>query len=242
MGCPEKGSLFYFPMCKYHRILFLLLLFSFSITNAQKYYRIQGDYSIKTKMANGNSQLVVGKFFYDRNIKKLLYVNSFPSRETWVSIDTSVYCIVDNKIKSRTTSPPLSQFSMFHLALTSQINNYGLKNTKFRIGKVEKQKDMVISTWLPPMQYVKHFGKVLISNKNNKLFGIVFLDQKDGVIRKQFFNNYQNIHGLEFPMEIIDITYIGGNENYQVTTYKNIEIDKLSEEHLYNYTIPRSAN
>lgn len=181
----------------------------------------------------------MGKAYYDRNFKKLIYVNSFPVNETWVSIDTTVYCIKDNKIASATTAPPLGQFSIFHLALTSQINNYGLKNSMFKVGKVEKQKNMVITTWLAPFQYAKIFGKVLISTIDNKLYGIVFLDKNDKVLRKQFFNKYQNFSGLEFPLEIIDISYTNGKENYQVTTYKNLEIDKVSEDNLYNYTLPK---
>lgn len=108
----------------------------------------------------------------------------------------------------------------------------------FKIQKVEKQKNMVITTWLAPFQFSKIFGKVLISTVSNKLYGIVFLDQKGLVLRKQFFNNYQNISGIEFPMEIVDITYVNGKENYQVTTYKNIEVDKISEDNIYNYIIP----
>ena len=109
----------------------------------------------------------------------------------------------------------------------------------FKVQKVEKQNNMVITTWLGPPQYSKIFGRVLISNANNKLYGIVFLDQKEKVLRKQFFNNYQNIDGIEFPTEITDITYVNDKENYQVTTYKNIEVDKISEENLYNYPIPK---
>jgi hypothetical protein len=220
-------------------IFVLFVVFSLFNVQAQKFYRIKGDFSIKTKLYNGTSQLVIGKVYYDRNIKKLVYQNSFPAVETWVSFDTTVYCIVNNKVTKRITSPPLSQFSIFHLALTSQINNYGLKNTMFKIQKVEKQNSMVITTWLAPFQFSKIFGKVLISNVSNKLYGIVFLDQKGQVLRKQFFNNYQNISGLEFPLEIIDISYVNGKENYQVTTYKNIEVDKISEDNMYNYIVPQ---
>ena len=98
---------------------------------------------------------------------------------------------------------------------------------------------MVITTWLPPEKLAKITGKVLISNKSNKLFGIVFLDTKDNVVKKQFFNNYQNISGVEFPTEITEITYTGNKENYQVTTYKNVVIDETKDNLYFDYPIPK---
>ncbi len=224
-----------------HKVLLFIILTSFSLFHlqAQKFYRIKGEYSIKAKTAEGKSQLTIGKFFYDKNIKKLTYQNSFPQKETWVSADTLVYRIVNDKLMAKYSSPPVGIFSIFHLALTNQINNYGLKNSPFTIQKVEKQNDLVITTWLPPKYLLKIFKKVLISNKNNHLFGLVFIDSKDKIIRKQFFDQYRNFQGLEFPMEIVDITYTLDKENYQVTTYKNIIIDDVTEDYLYNYAIPK---
>ncbi len=224
-----------------NKLFFYILLFGFTFCqiNAQKFYRIKGEYSIKAKSADGKSQLTIGKFYYDKNIKKLVYQNTFPQKETWVSSDTLVYRIINNKIAAKYASPPIGQFSIFHLVLTNQINNYGLKNSPFTIQKVEKQNDLVITTWLPPKNLAIIFGKVLISNKNNRLFGMVFIDSKDKIIRKQFFDSYQNFRGLEFPMEIVDISYTLNKENYQVTTYKNLEIDDVTEDYIYNFAIPK---
>jgi len=199
---------------------------------------LKGDFSIKAKADNGKSQLTIGKFYYDRNFKKLVYINTFPKKESWVSIDTSVYHIVNNKVIDRQSAPPIAEFSIFHLALNSQLSNYGFKNTVLKIEKVERQGDMVITTWAPPEKAAKLFGKIKTSTKNNKLFGIVFLDTEGKVLKKQFFNNYKNLNGLEFPQEVVDIAYVKGKENYQVTTYKNIVIDDLTEGNIYNYSVP----
>ena len=219
-------------------ILFIFISTLFLNVSGQKFYRINGEFTIKGKTADGKNQLTMGKFFYDKSIQKLVYISNFPVDETWVSVDTNLYKIVDNKVMARYTSPPISLFSIFHLALTSQINNYGLKNSVYSISKVEKQNDMVITTWQPPANMAKMTGKVLISNKSNTLFGIVFLDTKGNVIKKQFFENYQNVSGVEFPMEITDITFTGDKENYQVTTYKNVVIDETAKNLYFDFPIP----
>ncbi len=218
--------------------LFFLFLSISLLTWAQKYYRITGDYSIKAKSFDGKSQLTAGKFYYDLNYKKLVYCNSFPAVDVWVSFDTVTYRIVDNKVTKRYLAPPLSEFSIFHLALTSQIKNYGLNASGFTIQKVEKNNNMVITTWMPPAHLKKIFGKVLISVKENRLSGLIFIDSEGTVIRKQFFDKYDNFLGVEFPLEVVDITYTNGLENYQVTSYKNIMIDEVYSNDFYNYPIP----
>ena len=223
--------------------IFIILFISISTISlnisGQKFYRINGEFSIKAKTAEGKNQLTIGKFYYDKTIQKLVYISTFPVNETWVSQDTNLYKIEDNKVVTRYSSPPLGSFSIFHLALTSQINNYGLKNSTFTISKVEKQNDMVITTWLPPEKLAKLTGKVLISNKSNTLYGIVFMDNKENIVKKQFFNNYINISGVEFPLEITEISYANNKENYQVTTYKNVMIDETSDNMYFDYPIPK---
>lgn len=224
------------------RIIYLIFVLLLSCSTysvlAQKFFRIKGEFTIKAKASDGKSQLTMGSFYYDRNFKKLVYITRFPKKETWVSIDTSVYHLVNNKVIDRQSAPPIAEFSMFHLALNSQLSNYGFKNTALKIEKVERDGDMVITTWSPPEKAAKLFGKIKTSTKNSRLFGIVFLNTENNILKKQFFNEYKNINGLEFPHEVVDITYIKGKENYQVTTYKNIVIDDLTEGSIYNYTIP----
>lgn len=219
-------------------LLFLIFISSSSLVRGQKFFRIQGDYSIKAKTSDGNSQLTMGKFYYDRNIKKLVYVNHFPRKEVWVSADTSIYHIVNNKVIDRQSAPPVAEFSMFHLALNSQLSSYGFKNTSMKIEKVERQNDMVITTWVLPEKLASLFGRIKTSTKNNKLTGIVFLDSENKVLKKQFFNDYKYLNGIEFPHEVIDIIYIKGKENYQITTYKDVKIDELTEGNTYNYPVP----
>lgn len=97
---------------------------------------------------------------------------------------------------------------------------------------------MVITTWEPPRSHSRMFGKVMISNKERKLYGIVFFDKDGAIVKKQFFSKYLSINGLEFPGEVVEILYDEGHESYRITKYKNIVLDDLSNEILYNYPIP----
>ncbi len=202
--------------------------------SAQNFYRISGEFSIKGKTAN-SAQLIVGKFYYDKNEQKIIHRNTFPEKAIWVTADTNLYKIVDNKIVSRQTIPNFTLFSMYHMVLNNQLNNFGLEGSIFTLDDVEENNGLVITTWIPPKSMKKFYGKIMISTKDDNLFGIVFFNSEDKIIKKQFFEDYSVTNGLAFPGKITEITYIDGKENYQVTTYKNIQVNDRNEEYLYHF-------
>ena len=177
----------------------------------------------------------MGKFYYDKNEKKLIYKNIFPEKATWVTSDTNLYKVVDNKIVSRQTIPDITLFSMYNMVLNNQMNNFGLEGSIFKLESVENEDGQTISTWLPPKKMKKIFGKILISTKDNNLYGIIFFNSEDVILKKQFFEDYTITNGLAFPGRITEITYTDGKENYQVTTYKNIRVNDQNEEAYYHF-------
>jgi len=180
-------------------VTILFLAFAAGKSPAQSFYRISGDYVIKARLADTTSQLVMGKFYYDRNIKKIVYINSFPEKETWVTCDSSLYLFVDGELIRRQQVPPAAEFTIFHLALENQLDHFGLKNTFYRIEQVKKQGDLVVTTWAPHKKLADLFGRVMISNKNRRIHGIVFFDHEGELVKKQFFENFVRVTGWIFP-------------------------------------------
>ncbi len=223
---------------RFRTSFFILLFFVLpKIIFGQHFFRIQGDFTVKEK-TELQSQLTIGKFYYDKNIGKVVYNISFPERQVLVSIDTALYQIVNGVIKSKTRTFNMAQFSIFNLSLNNQLTNYGLENSFYSIDNVEKDGDLVITTWMPERSKRKYFGKVLISTRDKKLHGVIFYDAGGELAGKQFFEDYSVINGLPFPMKIVKINYIGEKETYQITTFENIQLNNLDETYFYNFPIP----
>jgi hypothetical protein len=221
------------------RLFFLLLLpLHLLQVDPQFFFRIRADFIIKSKSPAGDQQLTVGDLYYDKNIKQIVYRVSFPEKEIWVQKDTVLYKIVDSKVISRQRIPSGIEFSIFNLVLNGDLAEYGLKNTRFKIKKVEKSDGSVISTWTPPPEAKKYLGDILISDVNRQLNGIVFKNNAGEVVGRQFFRNYTKVKGLSFPQEIVKENYVGGQKEYELTTFSNILINDLSSENTYNYKIP----
>lgn len=193
---------------------------------------------IKAKLPTGEQQLTVGKLFYDKNVKQIVYVISFPEKEIWVQKDTVLYKIVNSKVMGKQRIPAGIEFSIYNLVLNGNLADYGLKKTKFKIKKVEKSENNIISTWEPPAESKKYFGDILLSNVNQQLNGIVFKNNAGEIVSRQFFRNYIKVKGLSFPQEIVKENYVNGQKVYELTTFTHILINDISGENTYDYKIP----
>jgi hypothetical protein len=232
-------------------ITFYILYCSILSSNAQEFYRFKAETSIKDKLSDGSFRLTMGKVYYDKLYKKIVYKLNFPKNETIVVQDTTMYIInTKNVIETTNKTILIPEFTAFHLALTGKLSDYGLKpklNEKsvYKIGKIEKKENGVLTTWVPSEEnYKKVFGNIEMLNINKRLDAMLFYNSKGKLVSRQFFKKYVNVKGVEFPTEVTMISYgEKGEKNIQLTTYKNVVIDQNNEDEIYRYKLPitRSA-
>lgn len=238
------GYFCFFTKMTFMKKILLLLFFGVLTANAQQFYRIKADVSIKDKLSNGSYRLTVGKVFYDKTSLKVIYKLTFPQKETIIIKDTTLYKIAKDSVLVQSVLAS-NEFSIFHLALSGKLADYGLNSGNvakiYKISKVEKDKDgRVITTWsVIEKQLMKTLGKIKMANANKKLDAIAFYDAKEKLLSQQFFKEYSNFNGVEFPKQVTQISYNSdGTQNIQQTTYKNIIIDQEDENEIYNYPVP----
>ncbi len=118
---------------KLRYLLVLILLNLNSFVNAQPFYRISADFSIKSTQIDNSKQLIIGTVFYDINEKQIIYDIIFPKKEIWVFEDTLTYKIVNDTIKEIIKSPNIIETTIFHLALSGQMAYYGFKKTDYNV-------------------------------------------------------------------------------------------------------------
>ncbi|MEZ5173868.1 MAG: hypothetical protein R2850_10275 [Bacteroidia bacterium] len=199
---------------------------------------MRADFSIKEKFNNGKMGLTMGTVYYDRTHKKLIYDIKFPEKETWVIQDTVFYKIRDNAIVNRQFIPMLPTSTMFESALANNLDNFGLEKSFYMLEKVEKDADLVISTWVPDKRMAEAMGKIIMSKKNNELYGIAFYSPTNELVKKQIFKEYLKSSGISFPKEITEILYKVAGKETKITTFKNLVINEMKNESIYNYILP----
>ncbi|GAB3010345.1 hypothetical protein GCM10027284_31310 [Cyclobacterium sediminis] len=220
-------------------LILLILTLLPEINFGQQFFRISADFSIKEKIADGTSRLIMGKVYYDLSAEKIIYDISFPEPETWVLKDTTLYRFQSNELLDKTSSFIIPASSFFHFTLSGQLANFGLKNSGYTIIDVSKKEEQILTTWEPQEEKVKSsLGQVIMSNSDKKLQAIAFYNPNNELLSKQFYKNYINVSGCEVPTEITQINYHEKGQNYQITSYKNVVINEKGNEVIYDYMLP----
>lgn len=217
-------------------LIFITVLPNFSI--GQHYFRMKADFSIKEKFSDGKMALTMGTVYYDRTHKKIVYDVKFPEKESWIISDTVFYKVKDNKLVLKQFIPMLPSATIFESALSNNLDNFGLENSFYKLENVEKDADLVISTWKPDKRLEALMGKILISRKNNQLYGIAFYNNENELLKKQLFKGYLRSSGIAFPAEITDIIYKLAGKELKVTTFKNLVVNEMTNNEIYNLTVP----
>jgi hypothetical protein len=213
----------------------------------QYYFRIKADFSVKEKTFEDTYRLLVGSVYYDMNYKKIVYHIQFPEKEIWVLTDTIAFVFKDNEPVKKQTAFIYPEFSIFNLVLQGALKDYGLKDHPvLKVKEIDRQGDKVIRTWEPTKDYKENLGKLKMSTKGRKLEAVVFYSPEGRLMSRQFFDNYLNVKGLDFPGEIVQFIYpnpevqkeYSGKEMIVKTSYRNIQLNKTDEEFFYNYPLP----
>ncbi|MCH8331211.1 MAG: hypothetical protein IH946_07500 [Bacteroidetes bacterium] len=207
---------------------------------AQLFYRFKADFTIKEKTTEGKLQLTKGAVYYDKHINKLVYNITFPEKAFMIITDSAYHIIHGEEVISTPAIPGMNELTIFRKSLDGDLRNYGLDNTIYSPSKVENADSMVITTWEPDKKSAKFLGKLMLSHKDNNLFGVVFFNPDEEVIGKEFMTDYVNLAGFKFPSRVIHITYKDKEEFYKVTTFENIIVDEPGNEGKYDHAIPKS--
>lgn len=228
-----------FPLRK--AITLLCCVFISAVSGyAQLYSKLQADFSIKE--SGDAKKVTIGTVYFEKFSAQIVYNIRYPQEEVIVVTDSVVYRIIDNKIVDKKPANGIVPFSIFYLALNGDLDLYGLRNTPYTLSSTKATDGQVITTWLPPKEMQEYQGKVMLSQKNGLVFGLLGHLPDGTLLSKQFFEDYVNVKGLDFPQKIVQIMYAGGKENYKVTTYRNIDINNTNpeSEKYYHYKLPDS--
>lgn len=217
--------------------LLQILLLAFLLGNAQQAYRLKADILTKTRLPDSTFQISKGVIHYDQNIKKIIFDFTFPEVEKVVLYDTIMARFQNGILKETSKSFLIPEQSFFHFMLSGNISNYGFDEANFEAKGIEKNKDMVITTYLPPENVKPYLSKILVATKNKQLYSITMFDPEGEVINRQILKNYHLIGGMDIPYEILVATYIDDKVMYQVITLDEVVLNEENNDNNYNYEL-----
>ncbi|MDA3882432.1 MAG: hypothetical protein PF481_04060 [Bacteroidales bacterium] len=217
-------------------ISFFLTFFSL-LSFGQYAYRIHADILTKTRMPDSTFQISNGKIHYDKNYQKIIFDFTFPEQEKIVLLDTLMYHFRDDSLVKTSRNMLIPDQSVFHFIMSGNLSNFGFENAGFKATSIDKENDLVITTWIPPDMIKEHISKVLVATKEKQLYSITLFDANKQVMNRQILKKYQWIDNIEVPHEILIATYTDSGTMYQIISLKNVKLNEEGNNQTYNYDI-----
>lgn len=204
----------------------------------QDFFRISADVSIKTKGFDGKMMLVVGKVYYDKNEKKTVYAMRFPYKEYWVQQDTILYKIVNDTVKSTSNVSVMDGSNLYQILLNQKLGDFGLGQGMFDVIDIWESGDLVITTLKPKPPADQVLSKIVLENSNTFITKITVFDKKDQPVMIQSFTKYENIKGLNIPLEMVKVMINNNQTSTELMKLSNIKLNDFENNSFYNYPIP----
>ncbi len=212
---------------------FVAIFFTLSLS-AQLFNRIEAEFTLKESDRVGNKKLSVGKVYYDRNERVVVFAISFPYREQVYITDEAIFRVKGDTLFSKTLALGLIDFNIFHLFLNGNLEYYGLSNSHWKLHDVVQDDGLVISTWLPPKNY-PNGGKMLLSQQNKNLSGLLSYNDKEELQTKYIFEEYVPVLGSSFPSQVIQYTYYENEKEVRMSNYRNFKVNEYEADSLYRF-------
>jgi len=207
-------------------LLLNFIIFSFYLLNAQEFYKFKCDITIKEKPDSLSFNLYKGYLEFDRLQNISMYHFYFPLMEQWIVTSDSLIKMRNGSRVFAEKMQLMHNYTVFNLFLNGSLKNYGLSNSKFEIAKVTDLGNSEIeTTWIPPPSLKATYGKIIISQKNDRLNGVAIFDTNNSLITKQIYTNYIKVSNLYFPAKIFYIYYLLGAEQYKIIEFSHIVLE-----------------
>lgn len=217
--------------------IFIIGLTFFSFAHAQHAFRLKADILTKTRMPDSTFQISKGEIHYDKNIQKIIFDFTFPENEKVVLFDTTMFRYKNDQLVNVTGNFLIPNQSVFHSILSGNLTNFGFDEANFKAKGIEKQDDLVITTWLPPESVRPYLSKILVATRNKKLHSITMMGAEGDVLNRQILKKYRTIEGLDVPYEILIATYLEMGTMYQIIEMDNVYLNEAGKDKDYDCSL-----
>ncbi len=186
----------------------------------------------KILVENDIESLTKGSFYLKYPETLLLKIN-YPVMQDIVINDTLMQIFYPEKhLLYNVNADYHEKFMFLSPFIASQYKDYGLSALSYTLADYQVENDTLITIWQPPKE-MGNAGTTVLKTLNDKLVNVVIYDEKDTIVQKIFFKDYQKLGYIGFP-GTVEILYM----NSEKKTKKNVTLTNLE----LNKSIPDSLN
>lgn len=196
------------------------------------------------KLVNNKKTIATGKVYYNKSGKMVTHIFA-PAEIMAINNekgDLLIYNPKQNEVAQEFNYTYSTQTTALYYFLKDPNNQLGLKSLGFTLKSSKFDKEYLITTWMPPANYIKQFKEAELVFQNNIPVYLKFVGHNNKPIKKSYYYNYKKVFNKQFPLAVTDISFTEtGDSIVEKTTYSNIKLNNEVDAGMLNYQIPLNA-
>ena len=156
--------------------------------------------------------------------------------------EISIYSPEKNTVQQQVNYLYSTETTQFYYFLNNQKTDLGLRGMGFINKNTKFEKDLMISTWLPPTRVAKQIKEIELVHQGLNPIYTKYIGAGGNVIKKIYYYQYQNVGGIDFPLAVTQIDYFSTKDSViSKTSYTDVKINEAVNSKLANFVIPSNA-
>jgi outer membrane lipoprotein-sorting protein len=153
-----------------------------------------------------------------------------------------MYDVKQNTISQAQGTDFSSENSFIYDFLNGNTNDMGLKRIGFQLKSTKVEEDMVITSWIPPVELNSKMARAEVVHENYLPIYMAFYGKKNKLLSKIFYYNYKKTGEINLPTTITEFQYMpNGDSTITKRVYSEIKINELVDSKWFDYKIPDNA-
>ncbi len=183
--------------------------------------------------------------FYKPAEGKLVMHYSVPENYILVSNkfgEAKIYYPDKNKVSIQQSEFFSSENNLLYYFISDGTYDMGLKSLGFQNSDTRFEDDLMITTWLPPVDLLKKVSKVELVYKNYLPIYTAYFDKDNKITKKMFYSAYAYYNSFSIPLRVTEIDYQTDKDSIvSRMIYSDVKTNEEAENQYFDFQIPENA-
>ncbi|MGB9743072.1 MAG: LolA family protein [bacterium] len=192
----------------------------------------------RTMRSEHKTESAKGTIFYQPPDDILIHITE-PVNQ-WLNSKSKTLLIYypDDKKAFRIQAQFPFTLTFFQAFIGAMKGSLGLTETGFTLHKNERRGDTLVTYWSPPAKAKRALGPVIIGLVDDRMGFMEMRNNRGKTLVRVSYSQYHKIDGLNLPLEVSAVRYMGKDTTYETVHYRNPRLNIKLPDEVVNFKIP----
>lgn len=196
------------------------------------------------RVADGKRISLKADIYYNATEGKMLMHYTYPSDYYFISNrlgEAKIYYPDKNEVMLKQQDMFSTDNSLLFYFICNKGNDFGLKELGFHIGETRFEEDVLVTSWLPPVELINQISKIEMVYDDYAPIYSAYFDKNEQITKKIFYSDYTVFDFFTLPMRVTELNYTPqGDSTITRIIYSNVNTN-ITDNSFFDFKVPDDA-